>query len=249
MLPLIVYNLDEAVQETLLSLLKTEAEAHGVHYQVALSTDSASEVSAATRQNDSIALYILGIDPISGKVPQAAALGREALSRNRDSYTIYVISRREDLEAVATLCQRPYSVLLSPVKKQLASMVFSQMLSDYVTLLAQEDDSSYIVVQHEGAYTRIGIKDILYVEAMDKKLMIYLSRQVLSIYASISAFSEKLQGKFFRSHRSYLVNIDCIQTVNLPGMELSLISGARIPIARSARAEAKGILTMLEGGS
>lgn len=241
MLPVITYGLKQPLRDRMLGLLEQQGPQYRVSTQLVSSSDVRDTLDAI-EETDGIGLYLLGVSSFSqGHRPEALMLGRTAMQRNRFNYTVYLLQDKADLERVVALCQRPYCILTAPVNWALAAQAFSSLLEDYARLCQPDDSGNYLVIQSNGVRNRIDIRAICYIEARDKKLIIYLENQVLSVYDSISILESKLGDRFFRCHRSFLVNKDFIQSVHLSALELTLRTGERLPIARSNRAKAREI--------
>lgn len=73
-------------------------------------------------------------------------------------------------------------------------------------------DSLYI--RQDESFFRMEWKDILFVEAMQNYLKLHTKNRVLVIHQTMASLEEKLPKEaFFRIHRSYLVNISCIESI------------------------------------
>ena len=72
--------------------------------------------------------------------------------------------------------------------------------------------------------------DILYAESFLHDLVIHTKDGEYRTKGNISAFAERLGAEFYRSHRSYLVNLRSI--VRIGRKSGTLENGTEIPIAR-----------------
>lgn len=81
-----------------------------------------------------------------------------------------------------------------------------------VTGQFQAQQISKLAVQGEESVVLIDPKDILYVYRKDRDVFIKTSNKVYSTKYTLQALEEKLANyPFFRSHRSYLVNLNFVQ--------------------------------------
>lgn len=246
MLPVISYGLNQSLRQQVLTLLDQSGAGSHINTRL-IPVSSPQEALEAIDDTNGIALYLLGVAAFSqGRTPGALMIGRTAMQRNRFNYTVYFLQDKDDLERVVMLCQRPYGIMTLPVNWANAGRMLANLVEDYAQLCQPEKSTDYLLVQNNGIQNRLEISSIRYVEALNKKLMIYQDSQVFSVYDSISVMEDKLGDKFFRCHRSYLVNTDYIQSVNLPAMEIALSTGERLPIARSNRAKAKELFSIGE---
>lgn len=100
--------------------------------------------------------------------------------------------------------------------------------------------SDYYFFKKKGIYHKIFIKDILYFEADGDYLRVQLSgeKQYIS-QAKIGDLEKKFPlATFLRIHRSYLIQLSCIESVDFIKNEL-LIGGQWLPFSRTKRKEIK----------
>lgn len=72
----------------------------------------------------------------------------------------------------------------------------------------------YFFIKKDSALTKLPIKDILWIEALGDYVTIHLKEQKFILHATLKAIEGKLPAnKFVRVHRSYIVQIDNIKTV------------------------------------
>jgi len=97
------------------------------------------------------------------------------------------------------------------------------------SLLPDSGKDSFIFVKTEYRLERIDIKDILYIEGMKDYLRIICSNKKIMTLQSFSKLEDSLPAsKFCRVHKSYIVAIDKIQSVE---RGVILIADQRIPIS------------------
>lgn len=100
-----------------------------------------------------------------------------------------------------------------------------------------------IVLEAEnGQQLNLKVSDVLYVEAMQNYIMVWYVQnsepQKMVLRTTLTATEEQLKNTdVIRCHRSYLVNVDKIETVtgNAQGLKLKLlnVSGVEVPVSRS----------------
>lgn len=95
----------------------------------------------------------------------------------------------------------------------------------------QQDD--YIFVKTEYRIQRIDLHEILYIEGMKDYIRIITPNEKVMTLQSLKKMVEVLDpGKFVRVHKSYIVAIDKIKSIERSHI---LIDDARIPIGESYR--------------
>lgn len=83
-----------------------------------------------------------------------------------------------------------------------------------------------------GAYEKVQLSDILYCEVFDHKLIIHTRNGCYEYSGTLDVLEGKLDGRFFRCHRSFLVNMDYVirqekGTAVLAGGEKVMVSRRR----------------------
>lgn len=252
MLPVITCAPTAKQRDHLLSLLDLAAERTGVHTQVIVATTEPAEAKSALEKTQGIALLLTWLPPLNASSASAfVALGQRAMDLNHDSYTLNIVNQSSDLIQAARLCRRSYALLIAEDLRVTAIPILSQALQEFRNVsdpsAAINDD--YIMLRVNGTYMRIMKKDILYIEALEKKLVFHLEGKSLALYSSIATYEELLSDQFVRCHRSYLVNTAHIQAADFPALTINLSDGSMIPISRSQRSRIKALLGDMKDGA
>lgn len=109
------------------------------------------------------------------------------------------------------------------------------------TTVETEDNSFFIKEKH--SLVRIYYNSITHVEAMDNYCVLYTNSSKHILPQTLKTVDEKLsEHRFFRAHRSYLVNIDKISEVNPKTVNIGQIE---IPISETSRAELLKLINLL----
>ncbi|OCX53860.1 DNA-binding response regulator [Mucilaginibacter sp. PPCGB 2223] len=78
----------------------------------------------------------------------------------------------------------------------------------------EKPDDEYFYVKCNGRIERIMYNELLYVEALANYITLYTNNNKLVVYLTIKGILEKLPPeKFVQVHKSYIVNIDRINTI------------------------------------
>lgn len=94
-------------------------------------------------------------------------------------------------------------------------------------------DDNFFFVKADGGLVKICHDDILFVEALKEYVKIVTKEKAVITYHSISGLEEKLpRSKFYRIHRSYLVNIKAIQSIE--GFTVKILQH-ELPVSRTER--------------
>ena len=83
--------------------------------------------------------------------------------------------------------------------------------------------------------SRVPLRDILYCEAMDHQITIHTPAETFQFFGTLDAVQERVDDRFFRSHKSYLVNMDHIVEKQT---DFAIVDGGdRVLIARRKQRE------------
>lgn len=236
MLPVLIYEQNEELRARLLDAF--DALPNGPsNVKISISTGSQNSMRRALEAEQGICLVILGIGPASADA--CVQLGSIAMQRNRDNYTLYLVHDPDDLDLLLMSCMRPAGILIQPFKDQKITNSLQRIITDYAALSGNDAPEDFLVLEVEGSTYRIPYGQILYLEALDKKINIYTSRQCITVRKSLSSLVDGLPDQFVRCHRAYVVNSDFVNQVNYTDMILQLQNNDVLPIARSQRTAIK----------
>ncbi len=142
------------------------------------------------------------------------------------------VSREFALESYEV---RAHDYLLKPVTQDR----FLQVLNEVVRLASGRSMQS-ILLQRASGVTKILFESIRYVEVMQKRLYFYLNDgSVLKTTGTIGSVEKTLlaEPRFLKPHRSYLVNMEYIETVG--AKEIRMTDGQTIPLPKALLSKVK----------
>lgn len=115
--------------------------------------------------------------------------------------------------------------LLKPLN---AEKLFS-VLDKAVKRAVSHEKQSFLFVNGTTS-AKIQMADILYLEAVDHQIIIHTMTDRFHFFGTLDAVQEKLDERFFRCHRSYLVNMNRV-TGRRPGVAI-VAGGDEVLISR-----------------
>lgn len=77
-----------------------------------------------------------------------------------------------------------------------------------------------LLIKTGGVHTRVFLKDIIYAEVFNRKVMIHSTVGNVEYYGRISELEKQLGEDFFRPHRAYLVHFKYVVRYNASMVEL-----------------------------
>ncbi len=98
---------------------------------------------------------------------------------------------------------------------------------------ANADTSDFFFVKADGGLVKIFFEEILFIEALKEYVKIVTKEKSVITYHTISGLEEKLPaGKFYRIHRSYIVSIKAVASIEGFTVKINKIE---LPISRNER--------------
>lgn len=114
--------------------------------------------------------------------------------------------------------------------KPLDGAHFIRTMNRAVHTLKQRKAKSIILRQGTSCQV-ILLSQILYCEVQRRKIYIHLSDGIVQdYYEKLDDFERRVDGRFFRCHRSYLVNLEYVRGCSAGQVRLS--QGSEIPLSR-----------------
>lgn len=89
---------------------------------------------------------------------------------------------------------------------------------------------SRIVIRDGSQLHYLDPRGILYVEALGKRCMVHQLSGTLPLNTLLSETESQLPGTFVRTHRSYLVNVEHVMSIER--YQLTLSDGTKLPIPK-----------------
>lgn len=96
------------------------------------------------------------------------------------------------------------------------------------------DEKEFVFIRDSNIVRRLKLDDILFAEAMGDYVKLYTAQKFFAIHTTLRSVEERLPAsKFIRVHRSYVVALNKIDTVQDGAL---IISGKPVPVADAYRA-------------
>lgn len=149
---------------------------------------------------------------------------RELRKREEDAILIFITGIREYVFEAFDVAAFHY--LLKPIEESRFTEVFGRAVKE----AGKRKEQEQLFIKTRNRNITLDMKEILYVENRGKKLEIHTTKETLEIYAAMSKLEERLNDKFYRSHRGYLVNMAYITEYSIDSISLS--NGESIYLAK-----------------
>ena len=234
MLPVLIYEPDDALRTALLEELKSFDSPDKVRMRIELATDSKDSMCHAIQSEDGILLSILGVHP--GQSRTCGELSEMIQRKNRNSYTLFCLHDASDLDDLLENCLRLAGILTVPLPLERLRRTLDRIVIDYLSLTEEKTSTDSIFIESGSSSYYIPCDQILYLEALNKLLTIHTVRQNITVRRALSSLENTLPKQFVRCHRAYIINTRYIDQVNLRDMCVTVTNGDILPISRSQRA-------------
>ncbi len=131
---------------------------------------------------------------------------------------------------------QPFDYLVKPVDRAKFEKTMERL---YASMQNASEDSLLVQKGHEGRIVR---KDeIVFCEIIDRKIYLNLaSGEVVDYYERIENLETKLGGRFFRCHRSYIINLKHLK--GYKNGTAYMDNGREIPVSRLRSREFSGVI-------
>lgn len=119
-----------------------------------------------------------------------------------------------------------FDYLLKPLQEDRFVRTMRRLLS-----AIRDPDENRLLIRRGNDRLLLPYAQIAYCESIGRKIYLHLQDgAVLDYYDRMESLEKKLDARFFRCHRSYLVNLSCLKGYRTG--EASLTTGAAIPVSR-----------------
>lgn len=123
--------------------------------------------------------------------------------------------------------------------KPLSKSSFEHTMERFLRTL--QNSSKQLIITHKNEQSLINLSDVLYCEVINRKINLhFVDGNIVEYYGKISELEQRLGREFFKSHRSYLVNLKYITGYN--SNEITLSSGEKLPLSRGRKDALMGAL-------
>ena len=155
--------------------------------------------------------------------PDGMETARRLREQNRRGLLIFLTVLRDNV--FDSFEVQAFDYLIKPLDEQR----FRRTMDRAVKLLEQEAGKS-ILIQRGGDCQIIPFSEIVYCEVLGRKVYLHrIGGMIIDYYEKLEDLERKVDGRFFKCHRSYLVNLDYVRGCSGGLVELP---DSKIPVSR-----------------
>ncbi len=131
---------------------------------------------------------------------------------------------------------QPFDYLVKPVQEEYFNKTMERLF-----LSLQDKEKGHLLVRKGHESNIISFQDIICCEIIDRKVYLNLnSGEVIDYYDRIENLEKKLDRRFFRCHRSYLINLNHLKSYR--NNTAYMADGKEIPVSRLRSREFSNVI-------
>ena len=104
-----------------------------------------------------------------------------------------------------------FHYLVKPFSDEKLKEVVTKAVHNIKRSFKLEKDEKYIMVQTAGSHIKIFLRDIVYAEVYNRKVIIHTRSTDIEYYGKLQELSDMAGTDFFRTHRAYLVHFKYVE--------------------------------------
>ncbi len=138
--------------------------------------------------------------------------------------------------ALESYSVKAINYILKPISKEKLFLTFDELLEQ---IKAENEKNAVIIKSNEGIQ-KILISNLVFAEVIGRNVLYHLlSGKVIECTESFSTVCDNLQkyGHFIKTHRSYIVNMQYVETIDTHQITLQTLSS--VPIAQGKARDIK----------
>ena len=192
---------------------------HRKNVEITVSQFGSGEELLRHNKNIDILFLDIQMDGIDGM-----ETARKMRSQNYNGYLIFITVLKEMV--FQSFEVQAYDYLVKPIEEE----CFEKTMERLFSAMQNAKDAS-LLVQKGYESNIIAFDDIVFCEIIDRKIYLHLkTEEVIDYYDRIENLETKLDGRFFKCHRSYLINLSHLKSYK-NGMAY-MINDKQIPVSR-----------------
>lgn len=155
-------------------------------------------------------------------------------SRGFKGFLIFITILKESVFEAFEV--QAYDYLVKPIDVSCFEKTMERLLASM-----QSAGEANLLVRRGGESRLVPFEDIVFCEIIDKKVYLHLtSLEIIDYYERLEKLELKLDGRFFRCHRSFLINLQYLKSYK--NQTAYMDGGKQIPVSRLRGKEFSGVI-------
>ncbi len=171
---------------------------------------------------------------IQMKETDGMTVARKLRKRGFRGYLIFVTVLKEMV--FQSFEVQAFDYLVKPIEQRQFDKTMERLLESM-----QNAGEANLLVRRGYESHIIALDDIVYCEIIDRKVYLHLiSSKIIDYYERIENLESRLDDRFFRCHRSFLINLQYLKSYQ--DQTAYMEDGTRIPVSRLRSKEFSGVI-------
>lgn len=206
--------------------------------EISVAEYSAGEDLLKSKESIDIIFLDIGMQGMDG-----IETARRLRARGFRGFVVFITVLREMV--FQSFEAEPFDYLVKPVQKECFEKTMERLFASMQDRRPLERTN--LLIRRGCESNIISFQDIIYCEIIDRKVYLYLiSGEVIIYYEKMEDLEKKLDGRFFRCHRSYLINLNYLKSYR--DNTAYMADGKEIPVSRlRSKQFSNGILQYMRG--
>lgn len=235
----------ECSRESALSLTQNIKEViakFSYHIQIKLTTSEAGKVLDLMESSEGSYMVFIGLG-LYPPIYNGYDAAKKIREMSKESYMVFIADNADCAYLTIQGLIRPSGFLIKPIKMQEIQLVITDIYRDY---LNQSNGSKALSINIGTDIYYVDYDEILYFESMQKKIYVFTANQRISYYDSLTSLESRLDERFIRCHKSYIVNRDKIKSILFSEMRIFMENEAEIGISRTYKNDVKEKIRVID---
>lgn len=195
-------------------------------------TANEKEAEEAFSQEEFQSIFIIFCDKFTDTLITALR------KKNKDSYVIITANDFNDIVTYMKPGHRPSGFIIKPLTKNDINKLMGDIMSDYNSKRHDNLNDCFRFKLKSTEYN-IPYDAVLYFESNNKKMIARTAEKEYFFYSSFDELQNVLPDGFIRIHKSYIVNVAHIESINYSDNEIFMDNGMSIYFSRTYRSIVK----------
>ena len=205
----------------------------GLDAALALATHSPAEILAKYAEADNPGLFILDIalkTDVNG-----IELARRIREQNKNATIVFITVHPELMPLTFQYKVEAMDFIIKDhpdsIKKRLAECI------DTALTRQKNPNTKPLQITVNDEIIFLDMSDVIHIETtgIRHKLRLYTKSQVIEFNAELKSLEERLDERFIRCHKSFIINKDKIAVINKKANTVTMVNGNVCPVSRNRK--------------